>query len=105
MGIDVVVLDSNHQIVPKQVFVEQGFLSNSPRHFNIDAWIPKFNSLIGQDDLVDTFAHEMKSVSNEMVKDWCTHIQNTFSDLTDEQKKIHNYLVFVRDQGFSLVFW
>ena len=105
MGIDVVVLDSNQQIVPKQVFIENGFPSDSLRFFNIDAWIPKFNSLIGQDDLIDTFAYEMKSVSNEMVKEWCSYIQNTYSHLTEDQERIKTYLIFLRDQGFSIVFW
>lgn len=105
MGIDVVVFNSNDERVPKQVFLDQGFPSDSPRHFGIVGWIPLFNALIGEDDLVDRFAYEMKSAPNSMIETWWIHLEQNFSNLTEDQEKLKSYISFVRDQGFTLVFW
>lgn len=107
MGIDVVVLDSNNQSVGSQVFKDEGLESSNLRHFGITGWIALFNSLIGEDDLVDTFAYEMKSASPEMIEEWCVYLEQTFSvcDLTSDQQRIKAYINFVRNNDYSLVFW
>lgn len=101
MGIDVCVIDSNYQTVDKDHFVNNGFPSNNLRHFGILAWIPKFNDLVGEDDIVDKYAWEMKSTTHDVLHNWYNHILE--AGRTDEI--MAKYIKHCIDNNFTLVFW
>jgi len=104
MGIDVVVLDKNFKEVSDQEFKDNGFPSANIAKFGMTSWIPTFNNLIGQDDIVDRFAHEMKTAPNEMICQWCSHL-DTSPTLHEDENLIRSYLHFIKDRDYSVVFW
>jgi len=101
MGIDVVVFGENHETISNEKFIQAGFPSANLRHFNIPGWIPKFNDLIGQEDLVDRFATEMRSAPPSLIRQWWDSIVARGL----EEDLMASYLLHCLNHNYTLVFW
>lgn len=103
MGINVYVGNSDSNIDNKAIkdnFINNDFSSSDLRYFGIDAWIPKFNEIIGEEDAVDTYAWEMKSTTQETLQTWYNHAL-----LHDPDNIMTKYLGFCVNNNYTLTFW